>query len=55
MSPRRSTRSETGSGGRKVAVDREVLEQRRLEAGRQFRRGVWPAEVARRLLSTLPH
>jgi transposase len=28
-------------------VDREVLEQRRLEAGRLFRQGVWPAEVAR--------
>lgn len=30
-------------------MDREVLEQRRLEAGRLFRQGVWPAEVARRL------
>jgi transposase len=38
-----------GSGGRNAGRDREVLEQRRLEAGRLFRQGVWPAEVARRL------
>jgi transposase len=49
MRPRRSTRSERGSGGRNAGRDREVLEQRRLEAGRLFRQEVWPAEVARRL------
>jgi transposase-like protein len=49
VSPRRSKRSETGSSGKKAALDREVLEQWRLEAGRLFRQGVWPAEVARRL------
>lgn len=49
MNPRRSTRSEKGSKVRAAAPDRGVLEQRRLEAGRLFRQGVHPAEVARRL------